>query len=123
MKESQAVLEELRSPTRELRQAIPDVWQAFGALHASVLRDGALPARIKELIALAIAVEKQCDGCIASHARAAAREGATANEVAETLGVSLFMGGGPASVYGPRAWAAYQEFVSIEAHIPKDIAS
>ena len=117
------MLEELRNPTRELRRSIPDVWQAFGALHASALGDGALPGRIKELIALAIAVGKQCDGCIASHARAAAREGATPDEVAETLGVTLLMGGGPASVYGPRAWAAYQEFASLEIHTPKDIAS
>jgi AhpD family alkylhydroperoxidase len=122
MRESQAVLEDLRNPTRELRRAAPDVWQAFGALHSAAVRDGALPARIKELIALAIAVESQCDGCLASHARAAAREGATPAEVAETLGVSLLMGGGPSSVYAPRAWAAYQEFAS-ETETPKDIAS
>jgi AhpD family alkylhydroperoxidase len=123
MREAQAVLEELGNPTRELRRAVPDVWQALGALHASAVREGALPARIKELIAMAIAVEKQCDGCIASHARAAAREGATPEEVAEALGVSLLMGGGPASVYGPRAWAAYQEFASVETQTPTEIAS
>jgi AhpD family alkylhydroperoxidase len=54
-----------------------------------------LPARIKELMALTIAVVKHCDGCIAYHAKAAARRGATSEEVA---GVWL-MDGGTASVY------------------------
>jgi AhpD family alkylhydroperoxidase len=65
---------------------------------------------MKELIALAIAVIKECDGCIAYHASAAARLGATEQEVAEVLGVALLMGGGPASVWGPRAFDAYREF-------------
>ena len=69
---------------------------------------------MKELIALAIAVADRCDGCIASHARGAVRTGATPEEVAETLGVTIMMGGGPSTVYAPRAWAAYLEFK--EAH-------
>jgi alkylhydroperoxidase/carboxymuconolactone decarboxylase family protein YurZ len=55
-------------------------------------------------------VVQRCDGCIAYHAKAAARAGATDAEVAELLGVALLMGGGTASVYAPRAWAAFQEF-------------
>jgi AhpD family alkylhydroperoxidase len=61
-------------------------------------------------MALAIAVAKGCDGCIAYHAKAAARRAATAEEVCEALGVALLMDGGTASVYGPRAWGAYREF-------------
>ena len=72
-----------------------------------------LPAKVKELMALVIAVVKQCDGCIAYHAKAAARGGATADEVAEALGVALLMDGGTASVYGPRAWDAYREFAAV----------
>ncbi len=63
-------------------------------------------------MALTIAVVKQCDGCIAYHAKAAARRGATPEEVAEALSVALLMDGGTASVYGPRAWEAFQEFVA-----------
>jgi AhpD family alkylhydroperoxidase len=59
---------------------------------------------------LAIAVSKQCDGCIASHARGAAKAGATEAEVAEMLGVTILMNGGPGTVYGPRALAAFKEF-------------
>ena len=50
------------------------------------------------------------DGCVAYHAKAAARHGATADEVAETLGVALLMDGGTASVNSPRAWQAFAEF-------------
>jgi AhpD family alkylhydroperoxidase len=104
------VIDELRAPTRELRHAIPDAWSGFTQMHNAALADGALPARIKELMALAISVVERCDGCIVHHAKAAARLGATPEEVAETLGVALLMDGGPATVYGPRAWQAYREF-------------
>jgi AhpD family alkylhydroperoxidase len=76
------------------------------------MADGALPRRTKELIALAIAVVKGCDGCIASHAKGAARHGASLEEVAEALSVTMLMDGGPATVYGPRAWEAFAEFHS-----------
>jgi AhpD family alkylhydroperoxidase len=104
------LIDELKEPTRTLSQASPDVWGGFGQLHKAAVADGALPARLKELMALSIAVVKQCDGCIAYHAKAAARRGATSEEVAEALGVALLMDGGTATVYGPRAWEAYREF-------------
>ena len=106
------IIDELRVPTRELRRAQPDVWKGFGALHDAALADGVIPGKMKELMALAIAVVKECDGCIAYHAKAAARLGATLDEVAETLSVALLMDGGTATVYGPRAFAAYQEFAA-----------
>ena len=106
-----ALVDELKEPTRTLRQMAPDAWGAFGQLHQAAMADGAIPTRIKELIALAIAVVKQCDGCIAYHASAAARHGATPEEVSEMLSVALLMDGGTASVYGPRAWDAYREYV------------
>jgi alkylhydroperoxidase/carboxymuconolactone decarboxylase family protein YurZ len=58
-------------------------------------------------------VVKRCDGCIAYHAKAAARAGATPGEVAELLGVALLMDGGTASVYAPRAWEAFTEFAPV----------
>ena len=53
---------------------------------------------------------KECDGCIAYHAKAAARRGATPAEVAEALGVVVLMDGGTATTWGPRVWDAYREF-------------
>lgn len=103
-------LRELRAPTRSLRHAIPQTWAGFVGLHDAAMAEGELPTAVKEAAALAIAVVKRCDGCIAYHAKAAARAGATPGEVAEMLGVALLMDGGTASVYAPRAWEAFDEF-------------
>lgn len=86
------------------------MYEAFNGLHAAAMAPGALDAKTKELIALAVAVSQQCDGCIAAHARGAARAGATADQVAEAIGVTVLMNGGPATVYGPRALDAFNEF-------------
>lgn len=110
MTHGHAVQEALREPARALRRAIPEVYDGYRRLHAAAYAPGALDAKTKELIALAIAVSTQCDGCIASHARGAARAGATDPEVAEALGVAIAMNGGPGTVYGPRAFAAFREF-------------
>jgi AhpD family alkylhydroperoxidase len=110
MSYGKAVRDELAVPTRELRHVIPLVYAGYKELHDSALAAGALDARTKELIALAIAVSKECDGCIAAHAHAAVRHGATPQEAAEAIGVTFLMNGGPATVYGARAFAAFREF-------------
>lgn len=107
-----AVLDELSPLHRALRRAIPDTYRGFGELHRATFSPGALDTRMKELIALAIAVVEGCDGCIASHARAAAGAGATRQEAAEAIGVSFLMNGAPASIHGPRAYDAFCEFSS-----------
>ncbi len=104
------VRNELRAPARELRNAIPQVYEGYRQLHDSALATGALDTKTKELIALAIAVSKECDGCIAAHAHAAVRQDATEQEAAEAIGVAILMNGGPGTVYGPRAFAAFREF-------------
>lgn len=109
-----AVLDALSPLHRELRRSIPDVYQGFGALHRAAFADGALDVRTKELIALAIGVVEGCDGCIASHAQAAVRAGATRQEAAEAIGVTFLMKGGPATIHGPRAYEAFCEFA--DAH-------
>ena len=104
------VLRELSPLHRELRRAIPEVYAGFGELHRASFAPGALDTRIKELIALAVGVVAGCDGCIASHAQAAARAGATRQEAAEAIGVTFLMNGGPATIHGPRAYDAFCEF-------------
>ncbi|MGH7639801.1 MAG: carboxymuconolactone decarboxylase family protein [Candidatus Dormibacteria bacterium] len=110
MNDHQSVLRALEPPIAQLRQEIPEVWSGYLQTHRAVMVDGALSAKHKELVALAISIVKKCDGCIAAHARGAARRGATQKEVAETVGVCLLLEGGPATVYGPRAWEAFQQF-------------
>lgn len=105
-----AVLKDLSPLHRELRHAVPDVYRGFGELHHAAFAAGALETKVKELMAVAIAVVDGCDGCIASHAQAAARAGATRQEAAEAIGVTFLMKGGPATIYGPRAYDAFCEF-------------
>jgi AhpD family alkylhydroperoxidase len=104
------LLSELAVPYRELRGPIGDTIAAYAGLHRAAMGPGVLPQSVKELLALVIAVTRQCDGCIASHARAAVRRGVKPEEVAEAIAVAILLNGGPATVYGSRAWAAYQEF-------------
>lgn len=106
------ILDELSQPVKDLRDHIPAVFSGYAELNTAALGDGALDAKTKELIALAIAVTKQCDGCIASHARGAARRGASAAEVADALGVAILLNGGPGTVPAPRAFEAFQEFAA-----------
>ena len=106
------IQDELKVSGRRLRAAIPEVYAGYAALHGAAMGDGALPAGVKELIALAISATKECDGCVAAHARSAARQGVTAAEVAEAMGVVILMNGGPGTVWGPRALAAFEEFAS-----------
>ena len=110
--EQHDVLQALTEPTKSLRHAAPAVWAGFSALHEAAMADGVVPRHTKEAVALALSVVKRCDGCIAYHARAAEQAGASAEEVAELLGVALLMDGGTASVYAPRAWAAFNEFAA-----------
>lgn len=104
------VLADLNPQHRALRQQIPGVYQGFGEMSNAVFESGALERKMKELVAVAIGVVQGCDGCIASHARAAAKAGATKEEAAEVLGVSILMHGGPATIYGARAYTAFCEF-------------
>ena len=112
-----AVLQELTPLHRDLRRAIPEVYEGFGALSGAAFSDGALDRRTKELIAFAIGVVEGCDGCIASHGQAAARAGATRQEAAEAIGVTFLMHGGPATIHGARAYDAFCEFAdAVEAN-------
>lgn len=110
------VLHELRPQHRELRGQIPDVYRGFAELSKAAFEPGALDRKTKELIAFAIGVVEGCDGCIASHGQAAVVAGATREEAAEAIGVTFLMHGGPATVHGARAYAAFCEFAdAVEA--------
>ena len=104
------VLTQLGPEHRALRQLIPDVYRGFAAMSDAALTEGALSSKVKELMAMAIGVVHGCDGCIASHAKGAVRAGATSQEAAEAIGVSILMHGGPATIYGARAFSAFNEF-------------
>jgi AhpD family alkylhydroperoxidase len=94
---------------KPLRAEQAGVAQGFHALHEAALADGALSTKQKELIALGIAVSKQCVDCIGFHVKAAIAAGATRAEVAETVNVCVVMNGGPGYMYGVKAMEAYDQ--------------
>jgi AhpD family alkylhydroperoxidase len=106
----QAVLDDVAPLGRALRHVIPDVYQSYAAMAGAAMKPGAIDAKTKELIAIGIAISLRCDGCIAAHARAASKAGASREEVAEAIGVAILLNGGPGTVYGPRAFDAFCEF-------------
>ncbi len=101
---------ELRSGLREMRSGAPEVMKAFADIAQAALQKNALDTKTKELIALAISVAVRCDDCIAFHAKAAVDQGATSDEVHETLGMAIYMGAGPSAMYAAHALEAYQQF-------------
>lgn len=94
------------------RKASPDTAAGFTALHKAALSPGALSVREKELQALAIGVAQRCLDCIGFHVQAAAKAGASREDVVETISVAVMMGGGPAYMYGVKALAAFDELSS-----------
>jgi AhpD family alkylhydroperoxidase len=105
-----SITKRISGDLRKLRQDIPDTMKAFSALAQVAGRDGAIDKKTKELIALAIGIATRCDGCIGFHVEALVRLGATRQEVEETLGMAVYMGGGPSLMYAADAIAAYEEF-------------
>jgi AhpD family alkylhydroperoxidase len=93
-----------------LRAGARDVMKSFGDLGRFAMADGALDAKTKELIALALGVAARCDPCIGYHMQALVKLGVSRQELDETLGVAVYMGGGPSLMYAANAIAAFDEF-------------
>lgn len=109
-KDWKQVAKDLSGLMAETRRGIPEVGKAFQQLAAAATAEGALDTKTKELIALAIGITARCDGCVAFHAGAAVRHGASREETLETIGMAIYMGGGPSLVYGAQALEAYDQF-------------
>ena len=99
----------LSGPLRTLRSGSPDVMKAFSAMAQAALKPQALDTKTKELIALAIGVSIRCDDCIAFHAKAALEQGASREEIAEALGMTVYMGAGPSVMYAAHAMDAVNQ--------------
>lgn len=111
-KDYRALTQDISAYSAQLRKLVPDAMQGFHALAKGAGADGALDARTKELIALAIGVTQRCDGCIGFHAKALVGMGATRTEVAEVMAMCVYMGGGPALMYAADALRAYDQFAA-----------
>jgi AhpD family alkylhydroperoxidase len=93
-----------------LRQGSPDAMKAFASLSTAATASNAVDTKTKELMALAISIAVHCDGCVAYHTKMAHQHGASRQEILETVALAVYMGGGPAAVYGGDAVRAYDQF-------------
>jgi AhpD family alkylhydroperoxidase len=78
------------------RELAPDQQAAFDAFSKAVFADGALPTKVKQIIAVAVAHVTQCPYCITGHTKAALRAGATPQELTEAIWVAAEMRAGGA---------------------------
>ncbi len=95
----------------QLGSEIPGPMTGFARLHKKAVEEGALSSKVKELMALAIGIVAGCEGCIAYHVHDAVAAGASRQELMETIGVGILMGGGPGSIYAAHALEAMEQFL------------
>ncbi len=100
---------------RSFRQSQSTVMQGFAQMAQASMADGAIDAKTKELIALAIGVTQKCSGCIGFHTQALHKLGATRAELDEMLGICVYMGGGPALMYCAEAIDAWEKLTTQDA--------
>ena len=105
-------LNSTRNRLRVLYKSIPEVTKGFGALSKAVKEGGVLDFKTKEFIALGIAVAIRCEACIALHVEALVKAGCTREELANVLGMSVQMGGGPATMYAGKALECFDELTA-----------
>ncbi len=104
------VTQEVSRNLATLRADLPEVMKGFSDLARSATAAGALDKKSKELIALALGVAARCDACIGFHVQALIKLGVTKAELEETLGMAVYMGGGPSVMYAANAIGAFEEF-------------
>jgi AhpD family alkylhydroperoxidase len=86
----------------------PDLVRGYRTLSDAGQKANKLDPKTRELIALAVAVTRECDGCITVHTDAAIQHGATREEIVEALGVAIAVNAGAALVYSTRVMDAFQ---------------
>lgn len=99
----------------KLRSDMPDTLRGFSALAKGATQDGALDKKTKELIAIALSVAARCDPCIGFHVQTYVQLKGTRAELADALGMAVYMGGGPSLMYAAKTSAAFDEFSAAAA--------
>lgn len=95
-----------------MKAQAPDLGKAFGPFFQTLMKEGALSVKQKELIAVGIAVATRCEPCIYAHTEKCIKNGATGAEIMEAVGVAVMMGGGPVYTHAPAVAAAVAHFES-----------
>ena len=103
----------------EIARSSPDIVRGYRTIANARTKEGALDAKTRELVALAVAVTVRCDGCIAVHVDLAKKNGATQDEITDALGVAVMVNAGAALIYSTRTLDALHALAPSEAPAPK----
>jgi AhpD family alkylhydroperoxidase len=106
------LIEAMNGAVRNLRQVAPEVMKSFSEMARAAHGRDVLDQKTKELVALGISVAIRCEPCIAYHAEAAAKQGASREAVAETLAMAIYMGAGPSVMYAAQALEAVDQMIA-----------
>lgn len=109
MADAKEKLEGVNARLMNLFKAEKQTMMAFNGLTVAATRAGKISPAVKEMTAVAIAVATGCEDCIVYHTAAAKKHGATREELAEMLAVSVEMAGGPGAVYAAKALEAFDQ--------------
>ncbi len=101
------LIQDINQNLAPFRKSQSEAMLGFGQLARAAMAEGAMSAKSKELIALAIGVTQHCSGCIGFHVKALHKLQCTRLELEEMLSVCVYMGGGPALMYAAEALAAW----------------
>jgi AhpD family alkylhydroperoxidase len=93
----------------EIGKISPETVKGYQTLSAAGQKTNLLGPKVRELISLAVTVSVRCDGCITVHTEAAARHGASREEIAEALAVATAVNAGAALVYSARVLDAFEQ--------------
>ncbi len=120
-----ALRQHLEERLTQFGREVPGPMSGFTRLHKKAVEDGALSAKVKEMMALAVSIAVGCEGCIAYHTHDAIKAGATRAELLETIGVGVLtlapalrfgasagVAGGPGTIYAAHALDAVEQFLT-----------
>jgi AhpD family alkylhydroperoxidase len=98
---------ELLGRIGDIAKISPDIIRGYRTLSEAGAKTEKLDAKTRELIALAVAVTRQCDGCIVVHTDAAIKQGATREEIVEALGIAVAVNAGATLIHSAKVMDAF----------------
>jgi len=104
------ITKDIGTQLAKMRKEMPEVMTGFAILSHAASKEGVLDKKTKELIAMALAVANHCPGCIGFHSQALVKLQTSREALLETLGMAIYMGGGPSLMYAAEALEAFEEF-------------
>ena len=99
--ETKEFFEKFKNDLAKMKEQTSDAISGFSGMFAKIMKDGVLPLKEKELVALGISVVQRCAPCIRLHVQKCLDAGATKQEILESASVAVMMGGGPAYTHIP----------------------